>query len=126
MTPVVALVLLAGLAVAALVAGRRRRATPCHLLTVRQLADEVGVSVAAVAAWQAEGLIPTVHCGGCAGTIPFDVVARLRCLAVAPAVPTYRPSAGADAAGMAGGAAEADRPTNDGAGLHPDAVPTAR
>lgn len=115
----------AGLAVAAFAAvGRRPQAPPCHLLTARQFAAEVGVSVAAVMAWQAEGLVPTVHCGGCAGTIPFDVVARLRTLAVAstavvpppgPCLPqrsTERP--------------EADRTNDDGAGSHPDAVPTAR
>ena len=60
--------------------GRRPAPEPCHLLTARQLADELGVSLAAVQTWQAEGLVPSIACDGCSGTIPLDVLARLRVL----------------------------------------------
>lgn len=54
------------------------RPTP-HLFTLRQVSDAAGVSLAAVRAWQAEGLLPTEHCPACGrATVPFDAVARLR------------------------------------------------
>ena len=43
----------------------RLKGKPCHLLTARQAAAEVGVSLAAVAAWQRDGLLPTVSCPAC-------------------------------------------------------------
>lgn len=69
--------------VVALLVGRaiamgRLKGKPCHLLTARQVAAEVGVSLAAVQSWLDEGLIPTIACAGCPGTIPVDVLARLR------------------------------------------------
>lgn len=36
-----------------------------HLLTARQAAKAVGVSVAAVQAWQRDGLLPVATCAGC-------------------------------------------------------------
>lgn len=53
--------ILAGRAIAHL----RLDGKPRHLLTTRQAAARLGVSTAAVAAWQSDGLIPTVWCPAC-------------------------------------------------------------
>lgn len=48
-----------------LLAGRHRPAAVVHLLTARQAAELLGVSPAAVMAWQRDGLLPTACCAGC-------------------------------------------------------------
>jgi hypothetical protein len=53
-----------------------------HLLTARQFADVAGVSLAAVQAWQDEGLVPTVRCPWCGhATVPAETADRLRTVA---------------------------------------------
>lgn len=49
----------------AIAMGRRVDDRPCHLLTARQAAAELGVSVAAVQAWQRDGLLPARYCPAC-------------------------------------------------------------
>lgn len=60
------------------IARARLTAKPAHLLTLRQVADFAGVSLAAVRAWQDDGLLPVVHCPACGhATVPVDAVAVL-------------------------------------------------
>lgn len=62
----------------AIARARLAQAPPVHLLTLRQVADVAGVSLAAVRSWQAEGLLPTEHCPACGrATVSFDAAARL-------------------------------------------------
>ena len=74
-----ALSVFAGVAFGRAARSLRRRGQACHLLTTRQAADVAGVSLAAVQAWQRDGLVPTVHCPACAtATVPAEALAPLR------------------------------------------------
>lgn len=66
----------------------RRPSPVVHLLTARQAAEAVGVSVAAVQAWQRDGLLPSVYCTACgsAGTPPAAIAALVQRTDATPSV----------------------------------------
>lgn len=66
------------LAAAIRLGGRSAPSPVVHLLTARQVAEAVGVSVAAVQAWQDDGLLPADSCTACgSASIPADALRPL-------------------------------------------------
>lgn len=63
-----------GFIVGRAIARLRLEGKPCHLVTARQAAETAGVSLAAVRAWERDGLLAAVHCPAC-GRAAFPVSA---------------------------------------------------